>query len=315
MAHAQKSTATKPPGRARAARRGQRRHGGNAGSVAPAAPTLVGMPAYTSIEFTLKQGQRIVGAAGAMLWRHGAVSMTGTAVNGNPVARWVANAPVFMNTFTVKDQTEAQIAFANGLPGDVVELAVEPNPKFWILSRGCIVCMDEGVLIDSALRFSGAITGEGAIIPRAFLDNAITTERRRLWIGGFGAARFHDLGQGQTLLVDNGCFLAANKQWEVGVAADGVVQSFFSGEGFVMKFEGPCHVYTQSRNFDDFANKAVAIGTGGNSVTQGLDKAADAVETANTLLKFFQGGDSRRNGKPPTGQAARRSERKGKVRV
>lgn len=315
MAPAQNPTGKKLPGR------GARRGGGDAGSVAPAAPTLDGKPAYTSIEFTLKPGQRIVGAAGAMLWRHGAVAMTGTtgASKGNAIARWVANAPVFMNTFAINGEnvTEAKIAFANGLPGDVVELelAVEPEPKYWILSRGCLVCMDEGVLIDSTFRLSGAITGEGAIIPRAWLDAAITTGRRRLWIGGFGAACRHDLVEGQTLLVDNGCFLAANNYWKGSLAANGVFQSLFSGEGFVMEFAGPCVVYTQSRNFDDFANKAVAIGTGGNSVTQGLTKAADAADTAYQISKLFSGGDRRRNGKPPTGQAARRSARKGKDKV
>jgi len=48
-------------------------------------------------------------------------------------------------------------------------------------------------------------------------------------------------------------FFAANEKMNIGVGWPGGCWSFcWSGEGWVMKFQGPCVVYTQNRDPDYF---------------------------------------------------------------
>ena len=61
-------------------------------------------------------------------------------------------------------------------------------------------------------------------------------------------------------LLDNGMFLAANSKTTFGISKVGGMKSFFfSGEGLVMTFTGPCTLYVQGRNLNHFTQFIKAI--------------------------------------------------------
>lgn len=77
-----------------------------------------------------------------------------------------------------------------------------------------------------------------------------------VWIGGYGSFERHDLvSPDDTMIVDNGIFLACPNYMSYQVVQLG--RSWFSslagGEGLGMQFKGPGIVYTQSKNFNEFA--------------------------------------------------------------
>jgi len=67
--------------------------------------------------------------------------------------------------------------------------------------------------------------------------------------GGFGSIVRHDVKPGHVLYVDNGLFFAAHEKTRITVGLIGGCRATCcSGEGLVMKFYGPCCVFTQSRD-------------------------------------------------------------------
>ena len=74
-------------------------------------------------------------------------------------------------------------------------------------------------------------------------------------MAAYGSFKKIVLGQGEEIIIDNGYFLAAEKNFEYDVVKLGktLTSSFFGGEGFGMKFVGPGTVYMQSKNLTNFA--------------------------------------------------------------
>lgn len=77
-----------------------------------------------------------------------------------------------------------------------------------------------------------------------------------VFLTGYGTIRRHDLQAGETLLVNNGRFLAARitsprPLYTVVKLGKTVLSSLLGGEGLGMRFVGPGEVYTQSHDFED----------------------------------------------------------------
>ena len=61
--------------------------------------------------------------------------------------------------------------------------------------------------------------------------------------------------KGEKFVLDNGLFLCSHTTTKYAVTTiGGVKTTFFSGEGLVMEFEGPCELYTQGRSVHHLIN-------------------------------------------------------------
>jgi uncharacterized protein (AIM24 family) len=148
-----------------------------------------------------------------------------------------------MNTYS----KGSKIGFGFTLPGDMMSFGVTPG-NGWILSQGAFIAGT------STLRVSGKFTGccTCAAGEGLFLTHVTSEDRKSngmFFAGGYGSIVRHDVAKGQVLFVDNGLFFAAHELTRITVGLIGGCRaSCCSGEGLVMKFYGPCCIFTQSRD-------------------------------------------------------------------
>lgn len=209
-----------------------------------------GRPMFGSVDIWLQPGQSVMGDRGTLLWMDGAVGMDtelyGSCFDG--IARECAGESCCMNRY--KGETGGLVGFGFPLPGDLIPFACQPNGPGWVLSRGSFVAGTDNLKVNA--RFAGCFAmcfaGEGPFLTRVRCSKEATSPGM-FYAGGFGAITRHDLMPGQQLLVDNGLFFAAHDKQSIDITIMGGVKSFcFSGEGFVMRFMGPCTIFTQNRD-------------------------------------------------------------------
>ena len=97
---------------------------------------------------------------------------------------------------------------------------------------GCAVCL---------------CSGEGP-----FLVHVTANEGKGVFFAGnCGAIQRHDVPAGKRFCVSSGLFFACSDKNAIQIGLAGGVKTCCCGqEGFVMKFTGPCVVYTQNRDPD-----------------------------------------------------------------
>ena len=247
-----------PPSRRRSAP--ARQKGGD--SASPGPPRVVGDPSFSSVEFRLGPGESVLGGESRMIFRSGDVVTTAkTQGIGKAIARGLAGAGFAINEFKGAGQGGGVVAFAGIAPGGVVEASVSKDSPM-VLSRQTFVCCDPHVEVGAKFNFRGIFEvgqEEGFLLPRAAVPPDADSPYGRIWLSAFGHIQKHDLQDGQSLWVDNGCFVAcevldpSKPPYTIDTAVKGLMQSLLSGEGFAMRFEGPATVWTQNRNLNDFA--------------------------------------------------------------
>jgi len=143
-----------------------------------------------------------------------------------------------------------EVAFGFELPGDILPFAVTPSDG-WIVGAGSFVCGSTNVVVSAM--FPGCATcccaGEGM-----FLTHVLASEGKGVFYAGdFGALQRHEIAAGKTFCISAGRFFACSDKTEIHVGlAAGLTTCLCGLEGFMMKFHGPCVVYSQNRNPDKF---------------------------------------------------------------
>lgn len=203
-----------------------------------------GRPMFASVDIELDNGEKVVGDAGAMTWMDENIQIETEMKDGlgASLCRVLANESCCLNTFT----GPGRVGFSFDLPGDMVAFAVNPDYG-WILSKGAFICGSPNIKVSG--RFAGCcaccLSGEGPFLTRVTSANGPGV----FYGGGFGSITRHDIPPGQVFFVDNGLFFAANDKTKIQIGlVGGVKATCCSGEGLVMKFYGPCTIFTQSRD-------------------------------------------------------------------
>jgi len=74
-------------------------------------------------------------------------------------------------------------------------------------------------------------------------------ENAMFWAGGYGVLTRQEVKAGQQFFLDNGLFFAASEKIDIGLGLPGgCISCCCGGEGIVMKFTGPCVVYSMNRS-------------------------------------------------------------------
>ncbi len=130
------------------------------------------------------------------------------------------------------------------LPGDVMELRIQPDRPFFI-TRGCWLANSHGVVTDT--KWGGAqnfFGGEGGFGLQAYGQGNVV-------LSVYGALDVIDLAPGEQVVIDSGHVVAYDLgiRFQLRQAAGGQVwKTIKSGEGFVFDFYGPGRIFLQSRN-------------------------------------------------------------------
>ena len=206
-------------------------------------------PSFATIFVHLKEGDTLVAEAGAMASMDSTVNIQ-TKLNGGflkgMLRKIFGGETMFVNRFTVADGAgSADMVLTQQTPGDIIEVQLDDAALF--LQPGAFIACDPGVKFQ--LKWAGFrswFSGEGV-----FRLRVIGTGR--VWLGGYGGIVERDIGD--TYTVDTGHLIAYEPSigLKVGMSG-GIFSSFFSGEGFVSKMQGPGKIYMQTRNIDGLAS-------------------------------------------------------------
>lgn len=222
----------------------------NAAQIPDATSILAGSqvmhrPSFAHVQIDLKENECVIADGGAMLWMDGNVKMYTDCHHGICAGFWrtCSSESCCNNKFT----GPGQVAFGFDLPGDILPFAVSAQ-KGWLFSGGAYICSTPNVQISS--RFSGCgvccCGNEGMFLTHASSSDGNTG---LIWAGDYGAIQRHDVPPGRTFIVDAGLFFACTEDVQISIGlAGGCYTCCCGGEGFVMKFRGPCSVYTQNRD-------------------------------------------------------------------
>jgi len=208
-------------------------------------------PCFAHAALTL-DNNAVISDNGAMIWQLSETGKLNIETNchagGCCSACWRTAARE--NCCLNKYEGSGEVCFAFDLPGDILPFMLEPNHG-WILTKGAFVCGTPGITISAKWKGCQAwcCSGEGG-----FLTWITANGTDMFFAGGFGCIQRLTIPEGKTLYVNTGLFFAASDTTPINITIPGSCFPGFccNGEGFVIRFSGPCQVFTQNRDPDEF---------------------------------------------------------------
>ena len=168
------------------------------------------------------------------------------------IGRMFSGETAFLNYITGTNPNKLQrVNLGMSIQGDIVYLPIEYGKK-WRISKGAFLAGTSNTLISSITKtgfkniIGGIFSGEGIILS----ELSSSEGNASAWITTYGHIVKHTLKEGEILYVNNNLFLAADSNVNYSMKRIGNIKSIIGGgEVLVMKFTGPCEIYTQSRDF------------------------------------------------------------------
>ncbi len=159
------------------------------------------------------------------------------------LGRLVSGESIFLNEFTAQNGP-AEIGIAPGTPGDITHQYLDGNTLF--LQNSAFVACTAGVEVETKWQglTKGFFSGESFFLIRC-------SGQGDLWFNTYGALIEIDI-DGE-YVVDTGNIVAFSEGLEYRITKVGGYKSlFFSGEGFVCRFNGKGKLWMQTRGTDAF---------------------------------------------------------------
>jgi len=211
-----------------------------------------GRPAFAYVDMDIPAGQHVIADGGAMLWMETSVQMNTWCYGGccDSYLRQCSGESMCQNKFS----GPGKVGFGFDLPGDILPFATAPG-QGWIVTASGFVVGTENIHVSTQWAGCAAcwFGGEGP-----FLTKVTTTDGTGVFFaGGYGSIERHEVPAGKTFFVDTSLFFAAHESTMIDLGVPGGCSTFLcGGEGFVMKFNGPAVIYTQSRDPRIFSSRA-----------------------------------------------------------
>ena len=253
--------------------------------------TIRGAPAFAELDLVLRPGQTVMSNGGSLAYMREGVERgklkVGSSVFGM-VKRALGGQSIFLVSYKgldVDDPESRRVTFSSPVPGDVLCLEMSHGARV-IVSRESYMAGSPSIKVSGKLNWRGMFEvgqDEGLVLPELQCDGTPGTA----WLGAYGGFKRHDLKVGNTLLVDNGLFLAcvrpagfSGKLYSVVKLGKTLISSLLGGEGLGMKFDGPATVYTQSHNLNDLAGMIAARLPDSSGSSNGFNLGGGAKKTA-----------------------------------
>jgi uncharacterized protein (TIGR00266 family) len=263
-----------------------KKKGGALGDV-PAVEIRGANGSHTLVVTFTSPTQKLNTDPGSMIYLKGNVSKAELSVAGlgTGFARLFSGQSMFLSTYTgnenCSETSPGMVALSMDMPADIIQLVIPEGQKYRI-SRGSFLASTSNVEMKATVKAKGIFgigQEEGFVLP--ILEVPVGTGEGIVWLSSFGMFEKHALLPQEEMIVDNGVFLAVDNDLDYEIVKLGrtILGSLFSGEGFGMKFVGPCTLYSQSKNFNDFSIMVAQ--------RAGVDKAQPVIE-------FNQSGGSKK---------------------
>jgi uncharacterized protein (TIGR00266 family) len=245
------------------------------------------------LELEIGPGERIVAETGQLSWMTAGIELNTTHATAGAtgflgaVGRALSGGGLFMTEYTAPYQLGV-VAFAAKIPGQIVEVAVQPGRGYLIHKHG-FLCATEGVALTTGFQQSlgaGMFGGNGFLLQRM-------SGMCRAWIELGGEVIARDLMPGETLRVHPGHIGMIEES--VGFTITmmrGIRNIFFGGDGlFLAELTGPGRIWLQTMTLPNLAH-ALAPYLGGESGGGGGIQAVENVAelgVAGAVFKSFFG--------------------------
>lgn len=160
--------------------------------------------------------------------------------------RFLGGESFFTNLFTAQNGP-GHVTLAPSLCGDMIVHSLQPGEELFIQGSSYVAAPDT-VQIDTKFQgFKGFFSGESLFFLAASGHGPVL-------LNAFGAIEAIDLNG--EMIVDTGHLVAFTKgiSYEISKASKGLIASFLSGEGLVLKMRGQGRLYVQTRNPSSFGS-------------------------------------------------------------
>jgi uncharacterized protein (TIGR00266 family) len=159
--------------------------------------------------------------------------------------RMIGGENFFQNTYRAPQQG-GEMTLAPSLPGDMMELLIQPGQQF-LLQSGAYVATEMGVTVEAGWGGArGFFGGPGLILLRV-------SGQGKTLISVYGAIEERILAPGQRYTVDTGHIVGMDASIQFNVRGMGNFKStLLSGEGLVCELTGPGRVLMQTRSEEAF---------------------------------------------------------------
>jgi uncharacterized protein (TIGR00266 family) len=208
------------------------------------------------LELQLEPGDRIVAEPGEFSWMTSNVQLNTTAMTAGTkgllgvLGRALAGGGIFMTEYTVAS-ANGLIAFAAKIPGEIMQVEVQPGREYMIHRHG-FLCATEGVQLSMGFQQSlgaGIFGGNGFILQK--LAGTATA-----WVELGGETVIYDLQPGETIQVHPGHvgMFEASVNFNI-TFMKGIMNAVFGGDGlFIAHLTGPGKVWLQTLTMPNLAH-------------------------------------------------------------
>ena len=201
---------------------------------------LEGNPDFGEARVQMDSGERFRAASGAMNWMEGDIELKARLLGGVATSlarRVLGGTSLFITEYT--SGGDSRLALSHAMAGTLVRTPV--TREGLLIAGGAFTGCTDGVQLKTRFGgFKAFFSGKGAF----FIEAAGAGE---VIFGAYGALVEKEL-DGE-LVVDNGHVLAWEHtlDWKLGTTG-GFKNTFFSGEGLVMRFSGRGKIWLQTRH-------------------------------------------------------------------
>jgi uncharacterized protein (AIM24 family) len=165
------------------------------------------------------------------------------------IRRAISGSSIFYNIFSNPTDKNQFVQFSGVSPGNIGCFYI-PGGKEFNIVHDTYICSTENLDVGGKVRFGGILLGYGLTFVTAKTKE---DSPGLIWIAAFGDVMEYKLKPEESIIVDNGVFLAFDSEITIKTKSVGGLKSFFfSGEGLVSEMKNDTSetrsVFLQSRS-------------------------------------------------------------------
>ena len=211
-------------------------------------------PSFATLHVILERDQSVFAESGSYNRMNRTIKMKTGSKGGifKGLRRtFTGTASMFLNTFTGTSSIGSKLVLASHLPGDILPLMIYPGQKIITSSHAFLGATNNMAPPDTRFRGRNLFLGSNIFLSVLQVDSKYDNPGM-IWLKSYGPHKKITLKEGEEHLVDGGLFLCSDGDIQYDIVKPSR-ESFFrsvalSGEGFSMRFRGPCEFYVSGRN-------------------------------------------------------------------
>jgi len=205
-------------------------------------------PVFTILRIIMSRGEEFRAEAGAMISMSPTIEVEAKASGKGffgAVKAAIGGESVFTSLYTA-EKGDGELILAPSAPGDILRYDMNGNTIF--AQGGAYLAGSSGLELSAKGSIKALISGEELFLQK-ISGNGI------VFITSYGAVYEKALSYGETYIVDTGHIVAFDEtvQYRLKKVSKGILSSLASGEGLVCEFQGPGHIWVQTRNIPALA--------------------------------------------------------------